>query len=112
MLVAPPARIDDGILDIVLMRQGPKLAFMRALMKIRDGSHVSLPQISLERGAEVTMTIDREMPSAADGETIFGSGGGGGGGVSSNQGFSLWSSSGWAGLSGISSSPGAFASRR
>jgi diacylglycerol kinase (ATP) len=72
MLVAPPARIDDGILDIVLMRQGPKLAFVRALMKIRDGSHISLPQISLERGAEVTMTIDREMPSAADGETIFG----------------------------------------
>lgn len=72
MKVAPQARIDDGILDIVLMRQGPKLAFVRALMKIRDGSHLSLPQISLERGAEVTMTIDREMSSAADGETISG----------------------------------------
>jgi diacylglycerol kinase (ATP) len=72
MKVAPPAQIDDGILDIVLMRQGPRLAFVRALMKIKDGSHVSLPQISLERGAEVTLTIDREMPSAADGETIFG----------------------------------------
>jgi diacylglycerol kinase (ATP) len=72
MLVAPPARIDDGILDVVLMGQGPKLAFVRALMKIRDGSHVSLPQISLDRGAEVTMTIDREMSAAADGETIPG----------------------------------------
>jgi len=41
-------------------------------MKIRDGSHVSLPQISLERGAEVTMTIDRPMSPAADGETLFG----------------------------------------
>jgi YegS/Rv2252/BmrU family lipid kinase len=70
MMVAPGAQIHDGILDIVIMRQGPKLAFVRCLMKIRDGSHVTLPLISLERGAEVTLTIDRAMPSAADGETI------------------------------------------
>jgi len=72
MMVAPPAQIHDGILDIVIMAQGRKLAFVRALMKIKDGSHVALPQISLERGAEVTLTIDREMPSAADGETLPG----------------------------------------
>jgi diacylglycerol kinase family enzyme len=72
MKVAPPAEVDDGVLDIVLMRQGPKLAFARALMKIRDGSHVSLPQISMERGTEVTLTVDRAMPSAADGETLPG----------------------------------------
>jgi diacylglycerol kinase (ATP) len=72
MKVAPPARIDDGVLDIVLMRQGPKLAFVRALMKIRDGSHVALPQISLERGTEITLTIDRPLPAAADGEALPG----------------------------------------
>ena len=72
MMVAPAAQIHDGILDIVIMRQGPKLAFVRALAKIKDGSHVSLPQISLERGAEVTLTIDRAMPSAADGEILAG----------------------------------------
>jgi diacylglycerol kinase (ATP) len=70
MMVAPPAQIHDGILDLVIMRQGPKLAFVRALMKIRDGSHLSLPQISLERGADLTLTIDRDMPAAADGETL------------------------------------------
>jgi diacylglycerol kinase (ATP) len=70
MMVAPPAQVHDGILDLVIMRQGPKLAFVRALMKIRDGSHVSLPQISLERGADLTLTIDRDMPAAADGETL------------------------------------------
>ena len=70
MMVAPGAQIHDGILDIVMMRQGSKLALVRALAKIRDGSHVSLPQISLERGTEVTLTVDRAMPSAADGETL------------------------------------------
>ncbi|HXW46857.1 MAG TPA: diacylglycerol kinase family protein [Streptosporangiaceae bacterium] len=70
MKVAPPARIDDGILDLVLMRHGPKLAFLRALAKIKDGSHVSLEQVSLDRDTEVTLTISQDMPVAADGETL------------------------------------------
>ena len=70
MQVAPPARIDDGVLDIVIMRDGPKLAFLRALARIRSGSHLSLPQISVERGTEVVLSIDRDMPAAADGETL------------------------------------------
>jgi diacylglycerol kinase (ATP) len=70
MLVAPPALIDDGVLDLVLMGHGPKLAFVRALAKIRDGSHVSLDQVSLERRTDVTVTMDRAVPVAADGETL------------------------------------------
>ncbi len=52
------------------MRHGPKLAFLRALARIRDGSHVSLELISLDRETDVTLTVDRPMPVAADGETI------------------------------------------
>ncbi len=70
MLVAPPARVDDGLLDVVLMRHGPKLAFVRALARIRDGSHAGLPEVSLHTGTEVTVTLDRPMPVAADGETL------------------------------------------
>ena len=42
MLVAPSACVDDGVLDLVLMRHGPKLAFVRALAKIKDGAHTGL----------------------------------------------------------------------
>jgi diacylglycerol kinase (ATP) len=70
MRVAPPAAIDDGVLDVVLMRHAPKLTFVRALQKIKDGSHVALPQISLERGTEVTLTMSRDLPAAADGEPL------------------------------------------
>lgn len=70
MQVAPPAVIDDGQLDLVLMRHGPKLTFIRALTKIKDGSHTTLDQVSLERDTDLTVTIDRPMPVAADGETI------------------------------------------
>jgi diacylglycerol kinase (ATP) len=70
MMVAPPARIDDGILDIVAMRDGPRLAFLRVLLKIRSGSHVSLPRVALDRAVAVTLTMDQAMPVAADGETL------------------------------------------
>jgi diacylglycerol kinase (ATP) len=70
MKVAPSAEIDDGMLDLVLMRHGPKAAFVRALAKIKDGSHTALEQVSLERHGEVTLTIGRAIPVAADGETL------------------------------------------
>ncbi len=72
MKVAPPAQADDGILDIVTMRHSSRLAFVRVLLKIKDGTHVTLPQISLGRAAEVTVTVDRAMPAAADGEALPG----------------------------------------
>jgi diacylglycerol kinase (ATP) len=70
MKVAPPAEIDDGVLDVVLMRHAPKLTFVRALTKIKDGSHIDMPQVSLERGTEVTLTVSRDLPAAADGEPL------------------------------------------
>jgi len=70
MKVAPPALIDDGVLDIVLMRKAPKLTFVRALLKVKNGTHVTLPQVDLDRGAEVTLAMSRDMPAAADGEPL------------------------------------------
>jgi len=70
MKVAPPAQIDDGVLDIVLMRHAPKLTFVKALTKIKDGSHIDMPQVSLERGTEITLTVSRDLPAAADGEPL------------------------------------------
>jgi YegS/Rv2252/BmrU family lipid kinase len=70
MRVAPAAKIDDGFLDVVTMRHGPRLTFIRVLMKIKDGTHVALPLVGLAQAAEVTVTVDRAMLAAADGETL------------------------------------------
>jgi len=72
MHVAPSALIDDGLLDVVLMRRAAKLTFVRALTKIKNGSHVGMPQISLRRAAQVTMTMSRDLPAGADGEPLAG----------------------------------------
>jgi diacylglycerol kinase (ATP) len=72
MKVAPPAELDDGLLDVLVMRHAPKLAFVRVLLRIRSGTHLGLPQISHERCSEVTVTVDRDLPAAADGDTLRG----------------------------------------
>jgi diacylglycerol kinase (ATP) len=72
MKVAPPAETDDGLLDIVIMRHGPRLAFLRALAKVKSGSHLGLPQISTDRGGEVTITAGRDVSVGADGEPLPG----------------------------------------
>jgi diacylglycerol kinase family enzyme len=70
MQVCPPARTGDGCLDVVIMHDAPKAAFLRVLLKIRTGTHVSLPQVDLGQAAAVTVTADTALPVAADGETL------------------------------------------
>ena len=70
MKVAPGAETDDGLLDIVMMRHAPKLTFVRALTKIKDGSHVNLDQIEVLRARSVTLSTDRPVPAGADGELL------------------------------------------
>jgi YegS/Rv2252/BmrU family lipid kinase len=72
MKVAPSAELDDGLLDVLVMRHAPKLAFLRVLLRIRGGTHLGLPQISHERSSEVTVTVDRDLPAAADGDSLPG----------------------------------------
>lgn len=64
------AEVDDGMLDVVIMRHGPRLAFVRDLVKIRNGSVLGPARISLDRGTEVTVTVDRGLPAGADGDTL------------------------------------------
>jgi diacylglycerol kinase (ATP) len=70
MHVAPPAVMDDGQLDVVMMRDGSKLALVRVLARIRGGGHLALPQVSLVPGRDLTLTISADLPVAADGETL------------------------------------------
>ena len=70
MQVCPPARTSDGCLDVVVMHDASKAAFLRVLLQIRDGTHVSLPQVALGQAAAVTVTADTALPVAADGETL------------------------------------------
>jgi YegS/Rv2252/BmrU family lipid kinase len=70
MMVAPQADTGDGLLDVVYIRGGSKLAMLRGLTKLKEGAHLSMPEVGTARAAAVTITAGRAMPGGADGEPL------------------------------------------
>ena len=70
MKVAPHADVTDGLLDVVFLRGGSKLAMLRGLGKLKDGSHVSMSHVASSRARAVTVTAGRAVPGGADGEAL------------------------------------------
>jgi YegS/Rv2252/BmrU family lipid kinase len=70
MRLVPDARLDDGLLDVVLTHHKPKAAFLRGLTKVFNGSHVTEPGFELHRAREVTFAADRPFTAFADGDPI------------------------------------------
>ncbi|MFF0160757.1 diacylglycerol/lipid kinase family protein [Streptomyces sp. NPDC005263] len=67
-LVAPDARLDDGLLDVVMIREAPRLLFFALMNDLRSGAHVHRPEVRVLRGREIRFEADRTVPYGADGE--------------------------------------------
>ncbi|MCD4523837.1 diacylglycerol kinase family protein [Nocardioides sp. cx-173] len=73
MLIAPSARLDDGLLDVVVIEAAGKLELMRSLPKVYDGAHVSLPEVTVLTGRRVEVAADGRrsaVPVGGDGESL------------------------------------------
>ena len=71
MYVAPDAELDDGLLDVVSLRQTGKLRFLTGILpKVFDGKHVEQPEIGVRRAAEVSIAADRPFAVYADGDHL------------------------------------------
>jgi YegS/Rv2252/BmrU family lipid kinase len=70
MFLAPGASLTDGLLDVVLIAEQPRLQFLRHLPKVFRGEHVKLPAVSIVRAREVEVDADRRFAVYADGDPI------------------------------------------
>jgi YegS/Rv2252/BmrU family lipid kinase len=70
MWLVPDASVDDGLLDIAFTMDRPKLAYLRGLKQVFDGTHVDSPGFTIHRGREVTFRADRPFTAYADGDPI------------------------------------------
>jgi diacylglycerol kinase (ATP) len=70
MKVAPDASVVDGVLDVCLLREMTKAAFLRAFPKVFRGTHVHHPSIRMARAARVKIEADRRVVVYADGERV------------------------------------------
>lgn len=70
MVMAPAARLDDGLLDVVMTERTSRAHFLRTLPKIFKGTHVADPSVRVEQGREVRVSADRPFVVYADGDPI------------------------------------------
>ncbi|MEU6533119.1 YegS/Rv2252/BmrU family lipid kinase [Streptomyces sp. NPDC046928] len=66
--IAPDARVDDGLLDVVMIRQAPRRLFFALMNELKTGAHVRRPEVEILRGKEIRIAADRDVPYGADGE--------------------------------------------
>ncbi|MER5651428.1 diacylglycerol kinase family protein [Streptomyces sp. NPDC060011] len=67
-VIAPAARVDDGLLDVVMIREAPRRLFFTLMNELKTGAHVDRPEVVILRGREIRIEADRPVPYGADGE--------------------------------------------
>ncbi|EGG47066.1 MULTISPECIES: YegS/Rv2252/BmrU family lipid kinase [Streptomyces] len=67
-LIAPDARVDDGLLEVVMISHAPRRLFFALMRELRTGAHVNRLQVRVLRGREIRIEADRPVPYGADGE--------------------------------------------
>jgi diacylglycerol kinase family enzyme len=70
MYALPHAELDDGLLEVLVTTQKPKLGLAGLTMRSFTGSHVTDPALHFMRGREVEVSADRPFEVYADGDPI------------------------------------------
>jgi diacylglycerol kinase (ATP) len=70
MKLAPDARQDDGVFDVVLIGDVTKLDFLTTSPKLYSGRYLSHPKVELLRSSSVTISAAEPLPLEVDGEPI------------------------------------------
>lgn len=68
MRIAPEARVDDGLFDVVIVDDMPKLTLLRGLPALYRGRHLGRSAVEFVRAARVEADADAEVLIDADGE--------------------------------------------
>jgi YegS/Rv2252/BmrU family lipid kinase len=67
-MIAPGARVDDGLLDVVMIRHAPRRLFFALMNELKSGAHVDRPEVRILRGRQIRIEADRPVPYGAAGQ--------------------------------------------
>lgn len=70
MMVAPQALLDDGLLDIVIVEDLPRLEFLKVFPRVYKGTHLNHPKVRVFRERELEIKTERPLPVHCDGEIL------------------------------------------
>jgi diacylglycerol kinase (ATP) len=69
MLVTPDASLTDGLLDVFVLQPVSRLRFLRLFPRVFAGTHVSEPEVLIERGKRIRLEA-AGIVTYADGERV------------------------------------------
>jgi diacylglycerol kinase family enzyme len=72
-LIAPKARLDDGLLDVVLLKDITRIGLLRVFNTVYDGSHIHHPAIEYFQARSIHVTEELPGSLIPDGEILAGS---------------------------------------
>jgi diacylglycerol kinase (ATP) len=70
MKITPDAALDDGLLDVMLVKPLSRLAFLRIFPRVFRGEHTSDPRVVMRRAKRIRIEVDAPLVAYADGERI------------------------------------------
>ncbi|MBF6350964.1 YegS/Rv2252/BmrU family lipid kinase [Nocardia flavorosea] len=68
--IVPGAVVDDGLLDVLIVRATKKRHFLRFQSQLGHGSHLQRSDVTRVRGVSASVATDRPIPVGADGEDL------------------------------------------
>lgn len=68
--IAPGARVDDGLLDVVVIEHMPRRRFVTVMGEVAEGRHVDRSEVTVLRGREVRIAAGTNVPAYGDGEEL------------------------------------------
>ena len=69
MNITPDAKLDDGLLDVLIVKPLGRIAFMRIFPRVFKGTHVTDARVSITRAKKVRLEAD-DVAAYGDGERI------------------------------------------
>lgn len=69
-MVAPDARIDDGLFDVLIARNIPKLQVLGLVPHVMKGTHIDKEPVTMLRTDHVTVTSPDNLIAHVDGEML------------------------------------------
>ena len=69
MKVTPEASVDDGIVDVLLLKPLSRLNFLRIYPRVFKGTHVTDPRVIITRGRSIQIDCEGVV-AYADGEAM------------------------------------------
>jgi len=71
-LVAPSARLDDGLLDLVVFREATRLGAIATIPRFFTGGFERVKGVTVRRFERITISADRPIAFHVDGEPVAG----------------------------------------